>query len=84
MSLLVKSALPVWTVVVVGAVLIGVLVEPAAQIDFVTILLAAAIILTFCLQIALVQKEGLVTRIMATVGGSIVLLAIATVVLTLI
>ena len=84
MSLLVTSALPVWIGVVIGAVLIAIFADGDAHLDFVTILLAGSIIATFCMQLALVQKEGFVMRIMATVGGSIVILVGATVVLSLI
>ncbi len=63
------SVVPVWSVAVVGSVLIGLLV------------LAADVLLTFCIQLAIVQKEGLVDRMMACLGGSVVILGIATLVL---
>ena len=43
--------------------------------------MAADVLLTFCIQLAIVQKEGLVDRMMACLGGSVVILGIATLVL---
>ncbi len=40
-------------------------------------------LLTFVIQLALQRKEGLVNRMIASVGGSVAILAVATVVLIL-
>jgi hypothetical protein len=76
-----KSVVPVWLVAIVGSVLIGLAVPPAHYLDWLPFVLAADVILTFCIQLAIVQKEGLVERMMACLGGSIVILGISTVVL---
>jgi hypothetical protein len=47
------------------------------------IVLAGCVLLTFAIQLALQRKEGLVTRMMASLGGALVILAVATAVLVL-
>ena len=76
-----KSIVPVWVLVAVSAVLIGLLPPRDQYLTWLPIALAAGIFFTFCLQLALVRKEGLVSRVMASLGGSVVLLGIATAVL---
>ncbi len=66
----------------VGGALVGVY----ARADFLTwipVVAAAAVLLTFAIQLSLQRKEGLVNRIIASVGGVLVILGVATVVLTL-
>lgn len=75
------SVVPVWTLAIVGSVLIGLLVPPTAYLSWLPFVLAADVLLTFCIQLAIVQKEGLVDRMMACLGGSVVILGIATLVL---
>ncbi|MET4703451.1 hypothetical protein [Frigoribacterium sp. UYMn621] len=75
------SVVPVWSVAVVGSVLIGLFVPRAHYLDWVPFVLAADVLLTFCIQLAIVQKEGLVDRMMACLGGSVVILGVATLVL---
>lgn len=79
--LVLTSVLPVWLLAVVGAVLVGVLSSAGQYLTWLPIVMAAAILLTFCIQLAIVQKEGLVNRVTACLGGSIVILGIATIVL---
>jgi hypothetical protein len=75
------SVVPVWSVAIVGSVLIGLLAPPAQYLNWLPFVLAADVLLTFCIQLAIVQKEGLVDRMMACLGGAIVILGVATVVL---
>jgi hypothetical protein len=75
------SVVPVWLVAVIGSVVIGLSAPPARYLDELPFVLAADVLLTFCIQLAIVQKEGLVDRIMACLGGSVVILGLATVVL---
>ena len=75
------TVIPVWLVVVVGALLVG-LFSPADQyLIWLPMVLAGAIFLTFCIQLALVQKEGLVNRMTASLVGAVVVLAVATAIL---
>jgi len=75
------SVVPVWSLAVIGSVLVGVLVPRAQYLDWLPFVLAADVLFTFCIQLAIVQKEGLVDRMMACLGGSVVILGIATLVL---
>ena len=70
-----------WVLVVVGAVLVGLLATPAEYLTWLPIVLGAAVLLTFSIQLAIVRREGLVTRVMVSVGGSVVILFLATVIL---
>jgi len=75
------TVIPVWLCAGVGALLVG-LFSPASQyLTWLPIVLAVAIFLTFCIQLALVQKEGLVNRMTASLVGSAIILAAATAIL---
>jgi hypothetical protein len=76
-----SSIVPVWVLVIIGAVLIGVLALPNDYFQWLSVALAGAVILTFVVQLALPTKEGLVLRMMASIGGSVVVIAVATAVL---
>jgi hypothetical protein len=78
-----SSIVPVWVVAVVGAVLVGVLATPAGSYRGFAIVLTAVVLLTFVIQLALPSKEGLVLRMAASIGGAVVLLAVATGILAL-
>jgi hypothetical protein len=75
------SVIPVWVLVACGALLTGLLSQPDYYFTWLPIVLAAATLLSFCIQLALVQKEGLVNRMMASLGGSLVILAAASAIL---
>jgi hypothetical protein len=72
---------PVWLFTVIGAVLTGLLVSPAHYLIWLPMVLAGAIFLTICIQLAAVEKEGLVNRMTASLVGSVVVLAVATAIL---
>jgi hypothetical protein len=70
------SVVPVWVLAIVGAIVIGV----TDSVDYLTwlgIVLGAAVIITFAIQLAIRRKEGFVNRTMASLGGVVVLLAAA-------
>ena len=69
---------PVWVLLALAAGLILGLVPSGDHLLWFSVSLAAGTILTFCIQLGLDRKEGLVNRVMASLGGSIVVLAIAT------
>jgi hypothetical protein len=72
----------VWLAALIGAVLVGAF----AGEEFLTwlpVVAGATVLLTFVIQLALQRKEGLVNRMIASVGGSVAILAVATVVLIL-
>lgn len=76
-----RTVVPVWGLTIVGAVLIGLLSPQGQYLTWLPIALAAAVLFTFCLQLATLRKEGFVNRVMASLGGSVVILGIATAVL---
>ena len=78
------SVLPVWVLSIVGAVIVGVVVPHDDHLTWIGIVLAAAVIVTFAIQLALQRTDGFVMRAMASIGVSVVILAIATGVLALV
>ena len=92
MTLKLASVIPVWVVTVIGAVLVGTLVtgdashespfaDGGGHLDWLSIVFAGAIILTFAIQLAIQLKEGFVSRVVASIVGSLLILVIATAVL---
>lgn len=77
MSWRIWSIVPVWLVALVGAVLVGVYAG-ADALDWLAVVLAGAVLLGFVIQLAIQRKEGLVLRLIAGVGGAVIVLAIAT------
>lgn len=72
------TVVPVWVASLVAAVLIGVYSPAAEYWDHVVLALGGAIVLTFVLQLATSQKDGLVSRTMLSTCGSLVILAVVT------
>jgi hypothetical protein len=72
------SVTAVWALVAVAGVFVLTLAPHAEHLLWLSVTLAAGIILTFSIQLGLDRKEGLVDRVMASLGGSLVLLAVAT------
>ena len=77
------SILSVWLLAAVGAVLVGLFSPPGERLIWLPIVLAGAIIVTFSIQLGIQRKEGFVTRVMASVGFSVVILAVATAVMAM-
>jgi MFS-type transporter involved in bile tolerance (Atg22 family) len=75
------SIIVVWLLVALGAVLVGVMSPRDEYLTWLPIVLAGAIVLTFCIQLGIRRKEGFVTRVMASVVVSVLILAAATAVL---
>lgn len=72
------SIAAVWLAVIVGAVLVIVFAETGETLVWFPIVLAAATLLAFSLQLLIDRKEGLVNRLMASLGGAVLILAAAT------
>ncbi len=81
MARLIGSVVPVWLLALAGAVLVGVLLAPS--LTWLPIVLAVCVLLTFAIQLGLQRKEGLVTRIIVSIGGALVIVGFATAVLAL-
>lgn len=71
-----------WLAALVGALLVG-LLAGEGFLTWIPVVAAAAVLLTFVIQLSLQRKEGLVNRMIASVGGVLVILAVTTVVLIL-
>jgi len=72
-----RSVIPVWVLALLGAVAVGVFAA-SRSLTWIPIVLAASVLLTMAIQLALQRKEGLVTRMMASLGGALVICAVAT------
>ncbi|PPF88536.1 hypothetical protein C5B96_02515 [Subtercola sp. Z020] len=83
MTLLARSAAPVWLLALAGAILTGVFAAPADYLVLLAVILGGVVILTFVVQLALSRPEGFVDRCSASIAGSVVILAAATLVLQL-
>ena len=73
------SIWPVWALAAVGSVVVAVLV-PVDRTVWLPIVLGACVLAAFAVQLGFPNQKGLVDRLFASVGGAIVVLAIATVV----
>jgi len=73
----------VWIIALVGAVIVG-LTAGDEYLTWLPIVLAASVLAAMGLQLALRRTKGLVTRMAASIGGAVVIVAVATGVLTLV
>jgi hypothetical protein len=78
-----RTILPVW-LTTLALVLVVAIVAGSAFLTWLPLVLAAVLLLTFVIQVALRRKEQLVTRMIFSIGGALVILVVATVVLALI
>lgn len=78
------SIITVWVLTTLGGILVATLAPRDEYFTWVPIVLAAAVILTFCIQLAIQRKEGFVARVMASIGVSVLILAILTGVLSIV
>ena len=78
------TIVPAWVFSLVAGVLIGVLTDGDDHFTWLSLALAGAILLTFVLQLAASEKDGLVSRTMLALCGSLVVLAVTTLVIALV
>lgn len=78
-----RSVIPVWVVALAGAIVVGVFAASSSLI-WLPIVLAGSVLVTMAIQLALQRKEGLVTRMMASLGGALIICAVATGILVLV
>lgn len=83
MALSLRSVVPVWVAAVLGAIAVA-LFAPTAPLTWVPVAMAGAVLLTFAIQLGVSRKEGLVDRIVASLGGALAILAVASLVLWLV
>ncbi|MGN6502100.1 MAG: hypothetical protein ACTHKX_04235 [Pseudolysinimonas sp.] len=77
-----RTILPVWLTTLALVVVVG-LAAGAAYLTWLPLALAAVLLLTFVIQLGLSRKEELVTRMIFSIGGAVVILGIGTLVLWL-
>ncbi|MDH6180066.1 hypothetical protein M2152_000248 [Microbacteriaceae bacterium SG_E_30_P1] len=83
MSWQLLSVLPVWVASLIAAIVIPLTTSPDKWVTWISTAFAVAVIASFAVQLAIQRKEGFVVRTMASIGGSLVVLAAATGVLAL-
>ena len=76
------SIIPIWILVLAAAIVIGIVSVDYEYFTWLPIALGATIVLTFVVQLSLRTKEGFVGRLVLSTVGALVILAIATAVLT--
>ena len=84
MTLKLASIIPVWILVALATVLIALATSGFEFFTWLPIVLAAAIVLTFCIQLVLRRKEGFNGRLALSSGGSLVIVAVGALVLWLV
>ena len=77
------SVIPVWVASLIAAIVIAVTTPEQDWITWLAIAFGGAVVATFTVQLAIQRSEGFVVRAMASIGGSLVVLAAATGVLVL-
>jgi hypothetical protein len=78
-----RTILPVWLTTLAAAIVVGVLAG-SAYLTWLPLVLAGILLLTFTIQLVLSRKEELVTRMIFSIGGALVILVVATGVLALV
>jgi hypothetical protein len=78
------SIVPVW-ILVLGATLTVAIVTPGFEFfTWLPIVLAASIVLTFCVQLGTRRKEGFNSRLNLSAGGALIIVSVAALVLWII
>ncbi|HWH25207.1 MAG TPA: hypothetical protein VNT53_00995 [Pseudolysinimonas sp.] len=78
-----RTIVPVWLATLVGVFLVA-FIAGSAYLTWLPVGLAGAFLLTSVIQLALHRKEGLVSRMVASTVGALVILGIATAALALV
>lgn len=81
MTLKLASIIPIWLLVIAASIAVA-LVSPGFEFfTWLPIVLAAAVILTFCVQLGIRRKEGFNGRLALSTGGALVIVAVAAAIL---
>lgn len=75
------SVASAWFAAATGAVAVGVFSLPAQYFTWLPLVLAFVVIFTFAVQLSLQNKVGLVSRIASSLGGALVILVLASLVM---
>jgi len=76
-----RSVVPVWILTILAVVAVGVFVAPEQFLVFMPVVLGLALLVSFGVQLVVKERKGFVNRVSASVGGAVLILALATVVL---
>jgi len=80
-TLKLASIIPIWLLVIAASIAVA-LVSPGFEFfTWLPIVLAAAVILTFCVQLGIQRKEGFNGRLALSTGGALVIVAVAAAIL---
>ena len=78
-----RTILPVWLTTLALAILVGIVARDTFM-TWMPVALAGVLLLTFVIQLLLSRKEELVTRMIFSIGGALVILVVATAVLAVV
>jgi len=78
------SVVPVWAAVLLAAVAIAIVGTGDEYLMWLPLVFAGAVLVTFGIQLATGRPEGYVTRATASIGVSLLILAVATAILALV
>lgn len=78
------TVLPVWLLSLAGAIVVGVTSRGEGFFTWIGVVLAIAVIATFAIQIGTGRSDGFVARAMASIGVSLVILAVASGILAIV
>ena len=78
-----KTIATVWVLAIAGAILTTILATDGSEISWIGLTLAVCTLVTLGLQIATRTKEGYVKRVTMSVTGAIVILVVATIVVSI-
>ena len=81
MPLKIASVVPVWILVLAATLTVAIVTPGFEFFTWLPIVLAASIVLTFCIQLALRRKEGFNGRLNLSAGGSFLIVAVAALIL---
>ena len=84
MPLKIASVLPVWILVALATITVAVVTPGFEFFTWLSIVLAASVVLTFCVQLAIRRKEGFNGRLSLSAGGSFLIVAVAALILWLV
>ena len=84
MPLKISSVLPVWILVALATITDAAVTPGFEFFTWLSIVLAASVVLTFCVQLAIRRKEGFNGRLSLSAGGSFLIVAVAALILWLV
>ena len=84
MTLKIASVLPIWALVLVATIIVAVVSPGHEYFTWLPIVLAASIVLTFCVQLGIRRKEGFNGRLSLSAGGAFLIVAVAALILWLV